>query len=225
MADYLYLDIETIPTRDPAVIAEIAATITPPASIKKADTLADWEANQKPQAVIDALSKTSFNGAYGQVCCIGWAWNDDAEPSHATLGLTCETERDVIRALASTARPSREQPVVVGHYVADFDLRFLWQRAFVLGVRMPAWWPKDPKPWSRDVQDTMAMWAGAKNSISLDNLCKALGIAGKGNMDGSMVAGMFERGEYEAIAKYCKADVNRVRAIHQKMLIALGEVA
>jgi len=221
MPDYLYLDIETVPTRNPADIAQIAASITPPAAMKKAETIAEWEASQKPQAVLDAVAKTSFNGAYGQVCCIGWAWNDDY-PSHATLGLPYDTEAGVISALANITRPSREAPVIVGHYVADFDLRFLWQRAFVLGVRMPAWWPKDPKPWGRDVHDTMTMWAGAKGTISLDNLCRALGIEGKGDVDGSMVAEMFERHEYDAIARYCMSDVRRTRLVHQKMLIAMG---
>lgn len=224
MPNYLYLDIETIPARDPAVVAEIAAAVTPPAQMKKAETIAAWEENDKPKAVADAVAKTSFDGAYGQVCCIGWAWDDDG-PSHATLGLTCKTEKDVIRALAGTVRPSFEMPVIVGHYVADFDLRFLWQRAYALGVTMPAWWPKDPKPWSKEVHDTMHMWAGAKGTIGLDKLCRALGVQGKGDVDGSMVAEMFERGEHQAIADYCIADVERVRAAHRKMMIALGDVA
>lgn len=224
MPNYLYLDIETIPARDPAIIAQIAADVKPPAAMKKAETIAEWEATKKAEAVEEAVSKTSFDGGYGQVCCIGWTW-DDEEPNHATLGLTCDTEKAVIRALAGTIRPSFEMPVIVGHYVADFDLRFLWQRAFALGVTMPAWWPKDPKPWSKEVHDTMHMWAGSKGTIGLDKLCRILGIPGKGDMDGSMVAGMFERGEYEAIATYCMDDVERVRAVHRKMMIALGEVA
>lgn len=224
MANYLYLDIETIPASDPQIVAQIAADVKPPAAMKKAETIAEWEATQKPSAVTDAIAKTSFNGAFGQVCCISWAW-DDEEPSYAMVGLTGESERDIIGALATTVRPSNEMPVIVGHYVADFDLRFLWQRAFVLGVKMPAWWPRDPKPWSREVNDTMAMWAGAKGSISLDNLCRALRIDGKNGVDGSMVAGMFARGEYEAIAKYCCDDVERVRNVHRRMLVALGEAA
>ena len=226
MADYLYLDIETIPASDPATIAEIASQVAPPASMKKAETIAEWEANQKAAAVSEAVAKTSFNGAYGQVCCVSWAWGDD-DPFTVSLNRGGD-EAGILRefsAILSETRPSNEMPIVVGHYVADFDLRFLWQRAFVLGVRMPAWWPRDPKPWSREVHDTMAMWAGAKDRISLDNLCRALRIEGKTGVDGSMVAGMWERGEYEAIAAYCRDDVERVRNVHRKMLVAMGEVA
>ena len=226
MPNFLYLDIETIPARDPAIIAQIAADVKPPAAMKKAETIAAWEANDKERAVAEAVSKTSFDGGYGQVCCIGWAWDDD-KPN--TIHMDGAMEESAVLAgfssLMSAMRPSFEMPVIVGHYVADFDLRFLWQRAFSLGVQMPAWWPRDPKPWSKEVHDTMTIWAGAKGSISLDKLCRVLGVQGKGDVDGSMVASMFERGEYDAIAEYCMDDVERVRSIHRKMLVALGEVA
>lgn len=225
MSNFLYLDIETIPASDPAIIAEIAANVTPPAAMKKAETIAAWEATQKADAVTEAVAKTSFNGAFGQVCCISWAW-DEGETTSASMPVRTETEMlAAFSAIVSASRPSNEMPIIVGHYVADFDLRFLWQRAFVLGVRMPAWWPKDPKPWSREVHDTMNMWAGAKGSISLDNLCKVLGVEGKTGVDGSMVAGMWQRGEHEAIAEYCRDDVERVRNVHRKMMVALGQVA
>lgn len=226
MPNFLYLDIETIPARDPAVIAQIAADVKPPAAMKKAETIAAWEANDKEKAVFEAVAKTSFDGGYGQVCCIGWAWDDDRPNTfHMDGAMTEDAVLAGFASLMSATRPSFEMPVIVGHYVADFDLRFLWQRAFSLGVTMPAWWPRDPKPWSKEVHDTMTMWAGAKGSISLDKLCRVLGVQGKGDVDGSMVAGMFERGEYDAIAEYCMDDVERVRAIHRKMLVALGEVA
>src|SRR5690606_17424719 len=127
---------------------------SPPASMKKADTIAAWEENDKPKAVADAVAKTSFDGAYGQVRCIGWAWDD--QPPETSYMIASVTERDVLGGFASVVadtRPSLEMPVIVGHYVADFDLRFLWQRAYALGVTMPAWWPKDPKPWSKEVHD------------------------------------------------------------------------
>ena len=225
MPNYLYLDIETIPATEAEIIAEIEASITPPGNISKAETIAAWEAEKKPALVKEAIAKTSFDGARGKVCCIGWAWDDDPEPSHATVGFTTSGEAEALRAFATTVRPSNERPVIVGHFVAGFDIRFLWQRAFVLGVKMPAWFPRDPKPWSAEVHDTMAMWAGSRDTISLDNLCKALGLPGKRNITGADVAGMWERGEFSDIAAYCQQDVERVRQVHRKMLFSMGEVA
>jgi predicted PolB exonuclease-like 3'-5' exonuclease len=223
MTQYLYLDIETVPTTDADRIAEIAASITCPGNISKPESIAAWEVEKKPKLVEEAVAKTSFSGAYGKVCCIGWAW-DDFE-ARSTIGTD---EREVIQSAFDRITNGHMSAVpiitIVGHYVANFDLRFLMQRAIVLGIRLPDWLPRDPKPWSREVFDTMAAWAGAKDTISLDNLCRVLGIPGKDGVDGSMVAGMWQRGEYDAIASYCRDDVDRVRSVHRKMQVAFGEL-
>lgn len=226
MSEYLYLDIETIPTSDAEAIKAIGETITAPKSMSKPETIAQWEKDTKPGLVADAVAKTSFSGTAGKVCCIGWAWGD-SEPEaiidHIALSETV-TIRQAFEKISSQATRNA-LPTIVGHYVANFDIRFLWQRAIVLGVTMPHWFPRDPKPWSREVFDTMHAWAGAKDTISLDNLCKALGIPGKGEVTGADVAGMWARGDYDAIAKYCREDVARVRNVHRKMQIAYGEAA
>ena len=138
-------------------------------------------------------------------------------------------ERTAIEAFIEVVDISRqngwETIQIVGHFVAGFDLRFLTQRAIVLGVRLPDWWPRDPKPWSNEVFDTMVAWAGAKGTISLDALCFSLGLEGKGDVDGSMVAQMWADGKHDEVSAYCRDDVARVRRVHQKMLAALGEAA
>lgn len=227
MTDYLYLDLETVPTTDLAVIERIGADIKPPSTMKKAETIKAWEDNDKQAAIDEAVAKTSFDGGYGSICSIAWAWNDDnvlkrVKMPYMQEGLYLQDALDSIIA----SRPDRHayhQVQIVGHYVAEFDIRFLWQRAFVLGVKMPVFFPKDPKPWSKEVFDTMQAWAGAKGSVSLDRLCRYLGIEGKGDVDGSMIAGMYARGEYDAIAAYNADDVEKVRKIHRKMQIAYGE--
>lgn len=229
MTDFLYLDIETIPTTDEEHIASIAASITPPKSMSKPETIAAWEQDTKPGLVAEAVAKTSFNGAFGRVCCIGWAWNDGAVQSIYDGG-TLATGGEIGMLGAAFRRindgaPPHAVPTIVGHFVAGFDIRFLWQRAIVLGVAMPHWLPRDPKPWSRGVFDTMNAWCGAKDSISLDNLCKAIGVAGKDGIDGSMVAGMWQRCQFNEVAEYCRADVERVRNVHRKMQVAYGEAA
>ena len=226
MSSYLYLDIETIPSQDAAVHERIAASITPPGNITKAETIAAWEADKKPALVADAIAKTSFDGALGHICCIGWAVGEDSSAS-TDIGNVHE-EKQMLEFFVSKLHERSRQlvtPTVIGHNVVDFDIRFIWQRAIILGVRLPGWFPRDPKPWGDDTFDTMTAFAGARNRISMDNLCRALGIPGKGEVDGSMVAGMWERGEFAQIAHYCREDVERTRAIHKRMMIAFGQEA
>ena len=49
----LYIDIETLPTDRDDVREYIAATVSAPAQMKKAETIAAWEASDKPAAVDD----------------------------------------------------------------------------------------------------------------------------------------------------------------------------
>lgn len=220
---YLYLDIETLPTADADVIAEIASGITAPKTMSKAETIAAWEAETKPNLLKEAVGKTSFSGALGSVCVIGWAWDDQPVQSATVEKIS---EATMLRAWVHLVRSAGDygSKIVVGHNVG-FDIRFLWQRAMVLGVEMPSWFPRDPKPWGHDTFDTMAAFAGSQDRISLDKLCRALGIEGKGDFDGSMVADAWAAGEHDKVAAYCRADVERVRAAHRRMQIAYGEVA
>lgn len=224
----IFLDIETIPSQDPEVRARIAEGITAPGSYKKPETIAQWEADQKPELVKEAIAKTSFDGAYGHVCCIGWATDDN----NVSITYADSVEKEVSTLASFVDRVERMvvgskafNPTIIGHNVCNFDIRFLWQRAIILGVRMPGWFPRDPKPWDMGIFDTMTAFAGVRGTISLDRLCQALGIPGKGDIDGSMVGQMWAEGRHDEIAEYCRADVERTRQIHRRMQIAFGEAA
>ena len=88
----------------------------------------------------------------------------------------------------------------------------------ILGVRPPIWFTRDQKPWSDQVFDTMVQWAGVRDKISMDRLCKILGIPGKaGGPTGADVWQMVQDGRMDDVAKYCKDDVWRTRAIYERM--------
>lgn len=222
----LYLDIETIPSQSPEVHARIAETIKPPSTYKKAETIAAWEQNEKPSAIKEAIAKTALDGSVGHVCCVGFACDDN--PATHRMMIDGLDEKDTIRAFLDTADswvPSYGSVTIIGHNVVNFDIRFLWQRAIVLGIRMPLWFPRDPKPWGNEAFDTMTAFAGQRGTIGLDRLSLALGMDGKGEIDGSMIGDLWAAGEHEKIASYCRADVDRTRKIHQRMMVAYGEIA
>lgn len=221
---YLYLDIETIPAQSEQARERIAATIKPPGNIKKPESILAWEKENKDAAVDEAVAKTSFDGGLGHLCCIGWAFNEEEPESESALYISEEKHRlETFFQSASDEVPTYGKVTVVGHFISGFDIRFITQRAIVLGVKIPHWWPHQAKPWGDEIFDTMIRWAGAKGTISLDNLCFAMGIEGKGDVDGSMVAQMFKDGKHEDIARYCVSDVEKVRQVHRKMIAAFGE--
>lgn len=211
----IYLDIETIPNQSAEYAAEVRENITAPAQYKKPESIAQWKAEHGEAAAAEIIAKTSFNPALGHICTIGYAVEDSAVIVHHALSV--EGEAAIIRDFFEDL-PTQGQNRFIGHYISGFDLRFILCRAVVLGVKLPhsVTFPRDVKPWGDAIFDTMTAWAGVKDRISQDNLCKALGLECKGDFDGSMVAAAWAAGEHERIAEYCKRDVETVRAIHKR---------
>ncbi len=209
----IYLDIETIPSQSPEYRANVLENITPPGTIKKAESIAKWMDEKADAAADDIVAKTSFNPAAGHVCCIGWA-HGDGEVEYAEMR-DLKDEKAMIETFFHTF-PDLGLACFIGHNVAAFDLRFLLCRSIVLGVKLPPAFPRDIKPWGNNVFDTMIAWAGTRGTISLDNLAGALGLGGKGDFDGSMVAQAWKDGRHTTISSYCRSDVALTREIHRK---------
>lgn len=215
----IFFDIETIPTQSQQAIAVIASEIKPPAQMKKAETIAEWEATQKMAAIEEAVLKTSFDGALGQICCIGLAFDD--EPSQSFIG----TESDILtafnNALNSAFDPSRSiPPIFIGHNVSAFDLRFLFQRLVVNSIKPPSFIPFHDKSWSDKIFDTMTYFAGYGNRISLNKLSLALGLEGKQGISGADVWPMYQAGKIKEIADYCQHDVDLTREVYKRLTFA-----
>lgn len=217
----LFLKIKTIPTKDPAVMERITADIKHPGSMKKPETIAKWEREQKPVAVAEAIEKTSFDGGYGQVIAIGYALDDHdvsvlRVPDQDASG-AAETKLLLDFSLALTWGVN---DVWCGHNVKDFDLRFLFHRAIVRGCsELRRSLPANTRSGDPRVFDTMTEWAGWGNRISLDELSAILGTSGKTEgFGGADVWPTFQRpGGIEKIADYCAQDVEAVREIYRRM--------
>jgi hypothetical protein len=206
----LFIDIETIGTEDPAMVDEISAGIKPPSNYSKAETIAAWERDIKPGLVKDALAKTAFDGTVGRVICVGMALGGDAPITY--MG----DERGLLLAVGSHLQPGHRN--IIGHNVT-WDIRFLWQRFIVNNVPPPDWLrlAVRAKPW--EVEDTMLLWnPDRERKISLDRLCKVLGITSpKNDFDGSMVWDAWRNGEEEKISEYCRADIVATRECYRRM--------
>lgn len=247
------IDIETIPSQNPAVLEAIRADLREnfkaPSGLTKEKACADlgltdadkikytskdkalemWVERFRDEKLEETAQeqwrKTSFDGGSGQIAVIGLAL-DDEEPMTLYRADWANTEAEVLReafdVIAGAYTPSSDRrPVFVGHYVTEFDLRFLFQRAVVLGIKPPSIIPFHARPWDDYVFDTMTRWAGIKGSVGLDRLCGALGISGKTNgVDGSKVWDMVAAGRIADVAEYCANDVRMARAAYKRMTFA-----
>ena len=210
----IFIDIETIPNQSQEYRDKVRAGITAPGSYKKPESIAQWMAENGDAAVDDAIAKTSFDPAAGHICSIAWAVGDGEVKSETIRHIG--NEAAAIEAFFASL-PKVGMSRFIGHYITGFDLRFIMCRAIVLGVRVPALWPRDPKPWDQAVFDTMTAWAGARGTISLDRLCEALGIDNpKGEIDGSQVGQAWADGRFDEIAAYNRRDVVAVREVYRK---------
>ena len=211
----IFLDIETIPTQRDDLRAWVGSKVTPPASIKKQETLARWEAEDRPQAELEAWERTALTGM-AQICCIGVASDEDAP-----VTFYGDSEREILTEFAIWLDAMRREshhgePVFVGHNLVGFDLPMLKKRSIVHGLRLPL--PFDAGRWDRSgrVYDTMLQW-DQQRFASLDELCRILDIPQASTLSGSDVWPLWKAGKCEEVAAYCAEDVSLVREVYHRM--------
>lgn len=221
----LYLDIETLPTNSPSVIEEFAKTITAPGQYKKQESIDTWLAENRESVLKDLVAKTSFDGLYGRIACIAWAFDDGEVMSSRSTD--SETDcidrfyRDVAAHQATIYHggAAQKELTVCGHNIAGFDLPFLKHRSIILNVCPVPQIRKAmvAKPWDKTIADTMLLWSPEREKrVSMDKLCRVFGIQGKGDFDGSMVADTWPVDPDKVIA-YCREDVIRTRQIYKRI--------
>lgn len=227
----IIIDLETAPSQQLGARELVRASIKPPGTLKKPESIAAWWANEADAAVEDAYRRQSLDGGLaGEVISIaactpdGRQWvrcrTQEEKESELLLAFGAQVESWIdqdARAVAEGFNYAQD-PFLIAHNAA-FDLGFLWRRCIVNGVRLPF---KVPGPMARAGQhygDTMSAWAGYGNRVSLDALCRALGVPSpKDNgMDGSQVFDAWLAGEHERIAQYNLADAVATLAVWERL--------
>jgi len=225
----IYIDIETIPSQQPGAREQARANLKPPGNMKKHDTIAAWWDTEGESASEEAYRKQALDAADGEICSIAWAIGDNPpivivrtiehdEASYLREALvTMSASFDAFERI--NTRPEFYEPgYCVGHNV-EFDLGFIRRRAWVHNIMLPGFFPRPTERLGRDYGDTMTMWAGYGQRISLDRLCKALGIPSPKaeGVDGSHVFDLWQAGEYARIAEYNMRDVVATRSCWLRM--------
>lgn len=220
----IILDIETLPG-DESLREEIAETIKAPATMSKSETIEAWHngegkyAGEKNRLIDEQFRKTSFDGAVGRIAVIGFA-TMGGEP----VVIADDDEKNLLEMFFEQVMLNCQQkmhfsePFFIGHNISNFDLKFIFHRCVVNNVKPPFKLHNNGRH-GTDFYDTMIGWSGHSRDkwISMDKLCKALGIEGKGDMDGSMVYDEWMAGNAGKVAAYCADDVRKTRQIYQRM--------
>ena len=221
----VFFDVETIPSMDPAEVIRIHE-----AEREKNAALVKPHAAERVNASADeAWRKTALDPASGHVFCVVVDTGHDVLTfggrNEAQGVFHVANEATMLRDFAAWARAQTPRNFI-GHNSVGFDRPFLRARALVHGVRLPSWLVRPLKPWDAVSMDTMLMWTGGQpgKTISLDRLCRALGLEGKGDgPDGSQVWDMVKAGRADDVVAYCAADVKRTRACYERMAAILED--
>lgn len=179
--------------------------------------------------------KTALDSVVGHVISIAFSVDRiRSDGSMATGGVSAgiagniEDERtllDLLLRRMENALADGERPVLVGRHLVGFDLPHLTQRAIILGVKLPVWWPRSVRPCSTDALGPMLQWSPSRDSwISLDALCSALGYGPLGDVDRSKVYPLWLAGKLDRIWDYSAGDVRRVSEGHRTFALAYTEL-
>ena len=212
----LIFDIETIPSQHPDAKAQARASIKPPGTLKKAESIAAWWETEADTATDEAHRRQSLDGGLaGEIVGIaavtadGRQWVHCRPQGESEAALLAAFGEQVSRWIDDDARAVADgfnyaqDPYLIAHNAA-FDLGFLWRRCIVNRVRLPFKVPTPSARAGKDYGDTMLTWAGYGNRVSLDALTRALGIPSPkdGGIDGAGVFDAWQAGRCAEIAAY-----------------------
>jgi hypothetical protein len=214
----IYHDIETKASTNATLRKRLRESIQAPGNYKKPESIAEWMAANLDKETDALLAKTALDGTWGHIVCIGWAV--DASNVQVTTGTS---ERDTLQQWATNlhavaARSHGDmwntRATWVGHNCQDFDLRFIWQRCIVLGIKLPFRLPTGRYPNGPFLYDTMKEWSGFGKYVKQTDLETAFGIDRRDPLQsGADVA----TAKIEDIVQHCMEDVRCLREIHQRM--------
>jgi predicted PolB exonuclease-like 3'-5' exonuclease len=157
--------------------------------------------------------KGALSAASGRIVCI-CLMIDDGQ-TIAEEAMIDQDENLIIRRFWDLVYAG---DVFIGHNAFGFDLPFVRQRSWILGIR-PSRRVDLRRFYTNDVIDTMETWSnwGATKFIGLDKLGGVLAVGGK-TAQGSNVASWWANSDLRRIADYCRDDVRLTYRIFCKLM-------
>jgi DNA polymerase III epsilon subunit-like protein len=154
--------------------------------------------------------KGALDAINGRIVCIGTLVDDGQKVTeHAFID---RDERKILNQFWGLLRPT---DLLIGHNVLEFDLPFIRQRCWILGVK-PSREVNLRKYYTDEVFDTMQIWGHWLKKVKLDDLSGAL-ACGQKNGHGTDVSQWWFSCDLQMIADYCLEDVRLAYRIFCRM--------
>lgn len=124
----------------------------------------------------------------------------------------------------------RARPVLVTYNGRSFDLPVVAMRSLCHGVSL-GWYYRERNVryrYSEEGHLDLCDWLadhGATRSGSLDAVARLIGLPGKIGIDGSQVEGLYNAGQLAEIQKYCLADVAQTALLFLRFRLLQGVLA
>ena len=205
-AEYLILDIETVPDTE------------------------RWNVPELPHGTERPFPPTWAH----RIIVIGCLWLDHGyrlkrlgvigDPEGGT-GTADQKERGLLDDFSRFV--GRARPVLVTYNGRSFDLPVIALRSLCHGVSL-GWYYRERNVryrYSEEGHLDLCDWLadhGATRSGSLDAVARLIGLPGKVGVDGSQVEGLYLAGQLAAIQRYCLADVAQTALLFLRFRLLQG---
>ena len=163
------------------------------------------------------IEKAALYPHTGEVCAIGYPNGQGHE-----LDLEPDEEPQLVRFWKRFEKAANTNEKIVGFNSNRFDLPFLIRRSFILDIPMPAN-VISGRYFHKSFVDLCDVWfcgsRGNNDYISLDMLCRALGVSAAKFGDGAYFHQLLEENPDEA-ERYLKNDLDCTAACAKKLRVA-----
>lgn len=224
---YIVFDIETAPQDKERLLSQMPPfdpTEVKVGNIKDPELIKAKVEGAKAKYEQDYIDKAALSALTGQVCAIGYAFEDGTDLR--TVSPVEYSEKDLIEdfwILWKNHNDGHGVTTFIGHNIYEFDLPFLVRRSWTLDIKVPheVFSRRGGRTFWNDLFiDTRTAWTmGSKEGLSnLDVLGRCLVGQGK-NGDGALFHTLLNGSteDFTKAMEYLKNDLKLTQAIALKM--------
>ncbi len=207
----LFLDIETIPADNCNLFKPV---FTEPRLTKKNEP--DKRDKTVEEQESEWRNKLALSPLTGQIACYGYIKSDGAKAGYQEHDVG---EKDLLGLLVEYIK---EADFIIGHFVKDFDLPFIFNRCRKYGIEFPHKHYSKYKgkfSWKDSVICTNELWNCGKypiGKVSLNNLAKFFGLQQKDESVSENFAGVWFADRERAVQHAIK-DVILTKQVYERL--------